>query len=327
MLCFSPLRPLGVCFLLLVSLVPYSTAQPRASRLILKDGSYQPVLKYEVKGDRVRYLSAERNEWEEVPNSMVDWVATEKFERDRAAGIVSPEAVQLDREIETEKKADEAKTPLVAPGLKLPEDGGVFLLDFYKGQAQLAEVQQNGGQINRDMKGNIFRAAINPVASSKQNVELEGPHAKIQSHTSEPMLFVNIADDTSVSPDQPQKTASAEKSSDPTRFKIVRMQSKQDKRIVGAIKIAVYGKVSQQQNLVPSRAELIPGSQWVKVTPDARLAPGEYAVVEMLGDEGMNLYVWDFGVNPSAPANAGAWKPEAPPEPKPEKPVELEKRK
>ena len=312
---------------LLLLLPSPAHAQQLAKRLILKDGSYQLAVKYEVKGDRVRYLSAERNEWEELPKELVDWPATDKFEKDRAAGIASPEAAELDKELEAERKADEAKSPHVAPGLRLPDDTGVYLLDTFQNQPQLVEIQQSGGQVKKNVKGNILRATINPIASSKQTVELDGAHAKIQAHVTQPTLFVSVAEDTVVSPDQPQKTVGAAKQLDPLRFKIARLQIKQDKRIAGAIKIAVYGKVSQQQNLVPSHADVLPGRTWVKVTPDAPLAPGEYAVVEMLGDEGMNLYVWDFGVNPSAPENRGAWKPDPSAQPaNQDKALELEKR-
>src|SRR5581483_9130072 len=118
-------------------------AQDLARRLILKDGSYQAVTKYEVKGERVRYLSAERGEWEELPNSMVDWPATEKYEKDRATGDVSPVAHEISEEEKAEREAEQAKAPEVSPGLRLPYGDGVFLLDNFKGQAQLMQLNQN----------------------------------------------------------------------------------------------------------------------------------------------------------------------------------------
>ncbi len=307
----------------LLTLAGTTTAQNLTKRLILKDGSYQSTSKWELKGDRVRYLSAERNEWEEIPKSLIDWEATDKYNSERASGAPTPEAVELDKELEAERRADEIHSPHVAPGLRLPEDGSILLLDSFQGQPQLVELGQSSSDLNRNMKGNILKSAINPLASAKQTMELDGSHAKIQAHSTLPSIYVNLEgqDQASVTPQDPGKAP--EQSWD--RFHIVKAQAKQDKRIVGNIKIAPYGKVKQEQKLIPTTTVKLAGN-WVKITPEKPLDPGEYAVVELLGEEGMNLFVWDFGVNPNAPANVMAMKPDPAEAGTPEKPANLQQR-
>jgi hypothetical protein len=273
-------------------------------RLILKDGSYQPATKWEVHGDRVRYYSAERYEWEEVPSNLVDWPATEKWEKESASHI-SEETKELSAELEAERRAEEARTPTVSPGVKLPINGGVFLLDEFRGQPQLVELVQSGGEVKKDMGKNVLRAAINPLASMKQSIELPGTRARVQSHETRPVIYVEVdPDDDSSAGSRPPDTAH--------RFRLVRLQRKKDSRVVGNLKFAMTGKVSQQESFVETVAEPFSGD-WVRVSPAKDLQPGEYALAEMLGEKQVNLYVWDFGVDPLAPANPGAWRPVQPP--------------
>ena len=65
-------------------LKPDLPGMARNHRLILKDGTYQVVREYKLVGDRVRYLSQERGDWEELPANLVDWDATRKWEQAHA---------------------------------------------------------------------------------------------------------------------------------------------------------------------------------------------------------------------------------------------------
>ena len=293
-------------------------------RLVLKDGTYQLVTQYEIKGDRVHYFSTEREEWEDLPNSLVDWPATENYQKQRAATLASPEAVQLDKEAAEEEEREEKPLPQVAPGLRLPEDSGIFLLETFQGGPQLVELHQSEGDVGRGSKGSALRAAIIPMAGVKENIALEGAHAGVQSHVALPALYISADSSSEASaqiglvpdrPDsrpgsQPQQPEQPEQAMVPyDRFRIVRAEVKNGNRILGDLKRSATGKMSQQQHFVKTTITDIAGG-WFKVTPAEDLAPGEYALVEMMGKDGMNLYVWDFGVNPKAPANTNTWKPE-----------------
>jgi hypothetical protein len=290
---FTIFRLLPVIGLLLVALSTHTFAQS-GKRLILKDGTWQEITQYEVRGDRARYFSSQRGEWEEVPKTLVDWKATEEWNKGlkEKAGDLR----ELDAEDEEAgRKAESANTPAVATGLNLPVTGGVFLLDAFSAQPSLDELAQSGSARSRDL-----RTGVNRRASFKQHFELKGPHAHVQAHVTAPEIFVKVDEDQDAQP-----------IALPDRFRILKLESQRDSRVLASVEVSVLGKQNQSQQFIATRVESF-SEGWLKITSLGTLEPGEYALVEMLGQSEFNAYVWDFGVDPNAPANPHSRKPESP---------------
>lgn len=287
-------------------LLAFSALAERTNkRLILKDGSYQPAREWKVEGKRVLYFSTERFAWEELPNELIDWEATQRYNSEPPGKRELPvEAREVSAEEQAERAAEAARTPEVAPGIKLPTDGGVYLLDQFQGQPQLVELVQNSGEIQAERGRNILRAAINPFGGSRQPIELKGPRARVQAHEMRPTIFVNIM---AAEPD-PNEAEEDRLPLGTNRFHIARMRKKERDRVVAELKINLIGRIKEVRNLVPVDATPVSGG-WFKIEPLEPLQPGEYALIEMLSRTRMNLYVWDFGVDPNAPRNASTWTP------------------
>jgi hypothetical protein len=320
-------RRFPVILLLLISSVAW--AQTPNQRLILKDGSYQIVRKYEIVGDRVRYISAERGgDWEELPESLVDWTATNAWAKAHAPGAAGPvvsgqssappgskEAEEIDKEANDERE----RTPTVSPGLRLPDEDGVFILDTFQGQPELIDVLQNSGGLNTGTPHNVLRAAI-PGGGNKQLIQLEGYKAKVQLHVNQPVIYVSLddskepaeADSDAFTVDTHGASSIKKKnvhSSPASRYAIVRVQVKRETRVIGAGKVSQLGKPEESVDIVETNSEVLPGGHWLRLTPKQPLEIDEYALVEILSPKEINLAVWDFGVNPRAPEAKNAIAP------------------
>ncbi|MGD0366625.1 MAG: hypothetical protein ABSA94_04160 [Acidobacteriaceae bacterium] len=327
MLVFAPGSPLN----LLPGLEPSASAQHfSGKRLILKDGSYQIATKWEVHGDRVRYYSAERAQWEEIPWNLIDWPATDKWNKEHepgaqpspaaeTPGAVTPaeeqkEAAAIDAAVAAERADQRARTPLVAPGLHLPDRDGIFVLDNYQSIPELIHLDQSTGNVNRDASHNVLRAAIGSFSGAKEPVRINGQAARVRLHVDDPALYVSLdagnAEDVAPEDAMMVNTHGAnslpnkdEYSSPDSRYAIVRVDVQPGERVIGALRISRAGNATQSEDIIPTKAEILTGKHWMKLTPKDPLPIGEYALMEILAPGVINLDVWDFGVSPNAPEN------------------------
>jgi len=319
----SSSRLLLALVLLLSSLAvcPRGWAQAPNQRLVLKDGTYQVVTKYQKVGDRVRYYSAERGQWEELPQNLVDWAATEAWAKDHKPGAepVSP-AVPEAAAIDQEEQHARARTPDVSPGLRLPDQDGVWALDTFHDQPELVGLAQNSASVDRQTGHNVLRSTLNPLGGIQQNVQIPGAESKVKLHVNDPAFYVSIvgvddneADSSAVTVDTSGGSAREKNpfNSSKSQYAIVRVRSnfKKDYRVVSGIKIGVAGKVTQTEDVIPTTAQPLPGNRWIRLTAKEPLTIGDYALMEVLGPGEVNLSVWDFRIDPQGPDNTNALLP------------------
>jgi hypothetical protein len=311
---------------------------PHRTRLFLKDGSYQIIMSYRVVGNIVHYVSAERGgAEEEIPADLVDFEATRRWEKQHASPSAASsdadsQAPAIDPELLKEEADRAALTPEVAKDLRLPEQESTLILDNYQDTPELVPLGQTEGDLNRSTGHNIVRAAINPLSSPHQIVQLKGEKAAIQIHVDTPVLYIRLGDAAAVPSGAAPLTvdthgASSVANTAPSggslgsRYVIVRADVRTGLRVISSFKIGLLGGAQRQEDVVETTSEVLPGGHWMKITPRQSLSFGEYALMEVISEKDINLGVWDFGVHPVAPENRDVIKPE------PKRPLSLEHRR
>ena len=90
-------------------------------RLYLKDGTYHLVREYQVNGDRVRFYSVERSEWEEIPLNLTDLKRTEA-ENQEHEQTIRKESAEAAAEEKFEREQREERE-------RIPVESGVYWVD------------------------------------------------------------------------------------------------------------------------------------------------------------------------------------------------------
>lgn len=248
---------------------------PHGKKLVMKDGSFQIVSSYQLDGDRVRYFSVERGEWEEVPASLVDWAATKQAEAAQTkADAALTQGLKADEQRAATQAVDVDASVELSPGVFLPPGQGFFIVD---GSA-VFPLRQSPASAKLDKGHFVEQIAVPvPVIPSRTSVNLSGRHAAFRTTNSSPEFYLRTTDT-----DEPE-----------VELIVARVQG--NKRHIENID-TLFG---QQQH----KGKTISLQEWriaeglYRFTLGQPLTPGEYALAQFSPKEGLNLLLWDFGVD------------------------------
>lgn len=237
-------------------------------KLYLKDGDYHVVREYQVLGDRVRYYSTERGDWEEIPKELVDLDKTER-ERKAKDEEVTKEAQEEHEEAQAQR---EQRREIEA----IPMDVGAY----YKEGDQVKALKLADYQVITDKKRRTLQVLSPvPLIPGKASVVVHGEHSSFSVNEDRPAFYMRLAKEE--------------------RFGIIKLAPKKNARVVENIAIVPVANeaVEDRKQMDTFQQELASGLY--KIWPEKPLTSGEYAVVEFTetGDKNdIELLIWDFAV-------------------------------
>jgi hypothetical protein len=272
---------------------PAGSRLSHGTKLILKDGNFQLVRSYERTGERVRYFSVERGAWEEIPAAMVDWDATEKA---RAADERAQNA--LVKRVEAQERAQKVAAVVdvdaslqVGQGAFLPSGEGMFVVTG----KNVTHMDQAGTMTKTDKKQRLKQMASPiPIVPGKRYVEMPGTRARMRIDTTggPPEFYLREIYD----PDNPTAIwQSSRQNVGGPEMVLVRATIKGNLRRLKTTKSIMGQDVSAEAAEIRIQRWEIAKDVY-RFTLAEPLPPGEYALAELLAD-GMNVFVWDFGVD------------------------------
>ena len=153
-------------------------------------------------------------------------------------------------------------------------------------------------QVSSDAKTDKARAieqVLSPVhlVPGKKNLILPGAHAAVRLKTKSPEFYLREA------PPDPERSSQVQKSSRPGEngpdVQLIQTKVRHSSRLIESISSYFPGVTSEKAKTISLQRWEVAGNVY-RFTLGEALPPGEYVLAEML-PSGINVYVWDFGVD------------------------------
>jgi hypothetical protein len=251
--------------LLFVVLVFGITLSAANFKLYLKDGSFQLVREYTVEGDRVKYYSVDRSDWEEVPADLVDLKRTDAETGARKSTL----AFQQKEDEEEKAAAREIRQEI----LKIPRDPGTYRLE----DGQLRIFKAADASVHT-AKGRSLLQALSPIPliPGKATLEIPGERSSEVVKDHEPEFYLQLANFES--------------------FGMVKLKPEKGVRIAERITVeAVTKENAEERDKVEIFTKQLSENGLYKIWPQDPLAKGEYAIMEYTEGK-INAQIWDFRI-------------------------------